>query len=70
MKENEVFTDIHGFYGMYQVSNLGRVRSCDRIVCNGRFEKGKIMKQTKTKKGYLRVYLSKDGKNIRIKYIG
>lgn len=62
MKESEVFTDIHGFEGMYQVSNLGRIRSCDRIVCNGRFEKGKIMKPCKTKKGYLRIDLSKDGK--------
>lgn len=62
MDIKEVFTDIHNFEGMYQVSNLGRVRSCDRIICNGRFEKGKIMKPCKTKKGYLRVYLCKDGK--------
>lgn len=61
MDVKEVFTDIRNFEGMYQVSNLGRVRSCDRIICNGRFEKGRIMKPCKTKKGYLRIYLCKDG---------
>lgn len=61
MNDKEIFMDIPDFEGMYQVSNFGRIKSCDRIICNGRFQEGKIMKQTKTKKGYLRIYLRKDG---------
>ena len=33
------------YTGYYQVSNIGRVRSLDRILCDGRHYKGKIMKQ-------------------------
>ena len=33
MKESEeIWKDIEGYEGIYQVSNLGRVRSLDRIV--------------------------------------
>ncbi len=43
----EIWKDIHGYEGLYQVSNLGRVRSYDRIVkCKGNSErivKGKIL---------------------------
>lgn len=33
------------YTGYYQVSNLGRVRSLDRVLCDGRKYKGQIMKQ-------------------------
>ena len=57
----EVWKDIPEFEGYYQVSNLGRVRSLDRIIRDGRNKfKGSIMKLTLDKKGYLRVRFSKN----------
>ena len=45
--QGEKWKDIHGFEGVYQVSNMGRVRSLDRYVVdkNGKsyFIKGKMM---------------------------
>ena len=63
----EVWKDIEGYEGHYQVSNLGRVKSLDRVVEHA---KGKITKRTlkgsilKTKLvyGYEYVSLSKDNK--------
>lgn len=62
MREREIFMDIPYFEGMYQISNYGCVKSCDRIISNGVFKRGIILKLMKTKKGYLRVDLSKNGK--------
>lgn len=39
----EVWKDIEDYKGLYQVSNLGKVRSVDRIV-NNHFYKGQIIK--------------------------
>lgn len=62
----ELWKDIEGFEGSYQVSSTGRVRSLDRevITKNGqkRNYKGKLMKQRPDKDGYLMVTLSLDGK--------
>ena len=44
----EIFKDIPGYEGLYQVSNLGRVKSLSRKVCNYRgcyFSKERILKQ-------------------------
>lgn len=66
----EEWKDIKGYEGLYQVSNLGRVRGLDRIV-NGKgnkphFKKGRILAQrVRSKKyQYLSVNLSKDDKLI------
>ena len=56
-KNGEVFD----YTGLYQVSNLGRVRSCDRVDALGREVKGKVLKCNQTKTGYLRIVLSKNG---------
>lgn len=57
----EIWKDIEGYEGLYQVSNLGRIRGIDRYVGfkNGkkRLWKGKIKTQTVTGKGYLKVRL-------------
>ena len=53
----EIWKDIRGYEKLYQVSNLGRVKSYPR-----QGTKGKIIKQWEDKDGYLRVYLRKDGK--------
>lgn len=39
---NEIWKDIKDFEGYYQISNLGRVRSLDRII-NGQRYNGKII---------------------------
>ena len=38
----EIWKDIKGYEGLYQVSNLGNVRSMDRITRDGRKIKGKF----------------------------
>ena len=40
----EIWKDIEGYEGLYQVSNLGRVRSLDRVDSKGRHKCGQIMK--------------------------
>lgn len=59
----EVWKDIKGFDGIYQVSNLGRVRSVARtiIYANGseHYTKGYILKPRISNCGYCRVKLSK-----------
>ena len=65
----EIWKDIPGYETLYQVSNLGNVRSLDHIRKNGKKEnqicisKGKILKQAKQKEsGYMFAVLSKNGK--------
>ena len=61
----EIWKDIEGYEGFYQVSNLGRVRSLDHIAHskNGvpQYRHGKILKQSTVRSGYKRVHISKDG---------
>lgn len=74
--ENEIWKDVVGFEGYYQVSNLGRIKSLFRMVRTnhaGSLQpvKEKIKKQTlaftvnhgKKRKGYLQVCLSANGIN-------
>lgn len=61
----EIWRDIPTYEGIYQVSNLGNVRSLPRFDedKNGKIyqRKGVIMTPTKTTTGYLKVELVKDG---------
>lgn len=63
---NEVWKDIKGYEGIYQVSNLGRVRSLDREITypNGKIGlyKGKIIKLKMSKYGYIVFHFSVDNK--------
>lgn len=64
----EVWKDIEGYENLYQVSNMGRVRSLDKEIktYNGGsyINKGKIINGSIAKsEGYLRVTLVKDGKS-------
>ena len=53
----ENWKDIKGYEGLYQVSNIGRVKRLVGFKCNvERFLKG-----SKDKDGYIQIYLSKDG---------
>lgn len=51
---NEIWKSIAGFAGRYEVSNLGHVRSCYT-------GKTRLLSQSKNNKGYLRVFLCKNG---------
>lgn len=55
----EIWKDIPSYIGYYQTSDWGRVKSLDRIVRNGRFWKGQILKPVKDFNGRLYVNLSK-----------
>lgn len=55
----EIWRDIIGYEGLYQVSNFGNVKSLGNGICK---TKEKIMKARKNKWGYLYLNLSKGGK--------
>lgn len=61
----EIWKDVEGYVGYYQVSNNGRIRSIDRLVVHEdgtkRILKGKILKLFKEKNGYYSVCLRKKG---------
>lgn len=52
----EIWKDIEGYEGKYQVSNLGKVRSLDRKTGNHP-RKGKVLKPCANRNGYLAVNL-------------
>lgn len=65
----EIFRDIKGYEGLYQVSNKGIVKSLDRVVYNnGGYDlrKGKLLKLDENR-GYLQVHLCKNGKSKTFK---
>lgn len=66
MEEIEIWKDIKGFENLYQVSNLGRVKSLPKIHNCYEFKnyltKEKFLKGYPNSKGYLRVYLKRDKK--------
>lgn len=57
----EIWKDIKGYEGLYQVSNLGRVRS----LGNNKNRKEKILKHVLNDRGYPTVGLCKNGKAKR-----
>lgn len=65
----ERWVAVEGYEGYYEVSDMGRVRSLDRYVSNGRggtrLYKGRMLTPVRNNKGYLQVLLSKDGESKR-----
>ena len=65
----EIWKKIVGYEELYEISNLGKVRSLDRIIyqknngviCGHKY-KGKILTNQKRPNGYVCVHLSKNGK--------
>lgn len=57
--QEEIWKDVVGYEGLYQVSNFGRVKSMDRYI-NGKHLKSKIKISSFDTKGYKFVWLSKE----------
>jgi hypothetical protein len=55
----EIWKDIKGYEGLYQVSNMGRVKSM-------KWNKERILKVITNRKGYSQVHLSKNGLQIKL----
>lgn len=66
----EIWKDIVGYEGLYQISNLGRIKSLSRFCkySSGKTRKvnERIMKFDISKLGYFRVHLSKNGIDKKI----
>ena len=57
--DGEIWKDIEGFEGYYQISNFGRVKSLSRIVIDSKRNiKEKILKVRITKYGYINITIS------------
>ena len=54
----EIWKDIKGYEGLYQVSNMGRIKS----LGNNKTRKEKILSLKPSNNGYIKVYLCKNGK--------
>ncbi len=63
----EIWKDIEGYEGYYQVSNLGRVKSLERRSSAGRRINDKILKNSINSVGYYRVCLCKNGKGKAVR---
>ena len=70
MNQKEIWKDIPDYEGYYQVSNLGGIKSLDRVVPkkNGVIYrvKERILKPSKNGRGYLRVDLNEKTKTVHV----
>ena len=70
----EEWRPIAGYEGIYEVSNMGRIKSLDRVISQtnrygtqtDHVYKGKILKESVGNNGYLHIDLHKDGKTKRV----
>ena len=67
----EIWKDIKGYEGFYQVSNIGKIRSVDRLVHNPRYGfqklKGKLLSASPNSHGYPQIGLTQKGKRKTLK---
>ena len=61
----EIFIPVKGYEGMYEVDELGNVKSLERFDSAGNFKRSRILKQETNNAGYKRVTLCKEGKTKR-----
>ena len=62
----ERWLPVHGWKGLYEVSDLGRVRSLDRMDARDRNQlRGRVLRPSVCRKGYHRVMLRKGGRSPR-----
>ncbi len=63
----EEWRNVRGYEGIYQVSNLGNIKSLNRVACDGRNLKGKIKSiSTCSKYKSVRLYKNSKGKTFTI----
>lgn len=60
----EIWKSVEGYEGLYEISNLGNLYRLEYITNRGRKIKGKLMNQYLNYKGYIQVYLIKEGKKF------
>ncbi len=63
--ENEYWVDVNGYEGIYQVSNMGRIKSYSRLLSVDSI--GRLRVLSADKFGYIRCGLNKDDKRTTIK---
>lgn len=60
----EIWKDIKGYENLYQISNMGRVKSLEKFRVNGKnggyIQKSKILKPQQQLNGYLQICLHQD----------
>lgn len=62
---NEIWKDIKGYEGKYQVSNLGRVKSLYLINRQAKIPRERILKLGHNLQGYPQIHLCKDNKTSK-----
>jgi hypothetical protein len=70
MNTNEIWKDVIGYEGLYQISNFGNLKSLNRLIIypnnlKNRNFKGKILNKNLSKSGYIYYDLYKNCKRIR-----
>lgn len=63
----EIWKDIEGYEGLYQVSNFGLVKSLPKLTKNNHISKEKILKPIQNESGYFSVVLYKNKQRKRYK---
>lgn len=61
----ENWRDVPGYEGLYQVSDKGNVKACEKVDRRGGHRKEKLLKPYKHNKGYLGLNLRKSGQIIK-----
>lgn len=57
---DELWRDVNGYKGIYNISNYGRIKSLKRIDCKGQHRKERILKQSLDSDRYPLITLSKE----------
>jgi hypothetical protein len=58
----EQWRPVVGYEGLYEVSDLGRIRSVDRVDSSGKRRQSRLIKPTRSKDEYRKVCLSRGSK--------
>lgn len=64
--EGEIWKDIPQYAGLYQASNLGRVKRLARYDGNGNWIQPRLLKKDLSRDGYYRICLTKDKKEKNV----
>ncbi len=70
--KNEIWKDVVGYEGLYEVSNFGRIKSKERVVNNSkgkRIVKSKILSPFISNSGYYAIVLHKTRPVFKLNYI-